>query len=568
MIAALLGLLTAAASGGERRVAQELRNRLGVDSERAPADLRAQLVRLSGQGPTGPRAAAFVGLVVSFAAPHMPQVFARPGEWELGPGHRPWPRTGVSTPYDEVLVWIGQAFSRALRAMDAQGRVPEAVVRQWQGVWPAEYQATWPDDTVIAQSVAGHLIRWRDWLRDAREAAQGSQEAAPHLPAMSPAEVVRAVRAFALSHVGPVAFGGAVSRGIEVVAWPDGWVVDRLVTARQLEEEGASMSHCVAGYWAEGSSGAGGVRDDAIAIFSLRGPDRVPRITWEVDRDNGRILQEHGPSDGELEAQPLEVQWRVQDAQTLLRDGPGPVAPRGRRWVAPPHATAVLTPVAWQDALSDRQMRMLEDMRWNDLSEALRDLLEQWQLHGAPRSLPARGSNPLTVLHVRDGGGFWELPVGHIANQVHDLIVGHLLRMGGFSPREFVLISRDHGRLVLDMRIDINEIVVGRPPARVGWLTLVVGDEHGWSFYAAEDPVLRPDTRSARPFDALRKGGLLVEGQAWAELQATWKLAWLDHLEEISRSGARAHFTPAEANAPRTELLQRAVARWGAPFPP
>jgi hypothetical protein len=72
----------------------------------------------------------------------------------------------------------------------------------------------------------------------------------------------------------------------------DNWV--RLNTAQAVQLEGAAMHHSIGGYAKKGNYGVGGL--DALLsgkaqLFSLRGPDNIPRVTIEAQKmDNGELI--------------------------------------------------------------------------------------------------------------------------------------------------------------------------------------------------------------------------------------------------------------------------------------
>jgi len=87
--------------------------------------------------------------------------------------------------------------------------------------------------------------------------------------------------------------GCSVPPGRPIAAWQDGARIDRLVTKRDVEFEGASMGHCVAGYWPS-------VRDGKSVILSYRNPLGVPLVTCDLRKGaDGTIMvpQIQGPFD-------------------------------------------------------------------------------------------------------------------------------------------------------------------------------------------------------------------------------------------------------------------------------
>jgi hypothetical protein len=138
-------------------------------------------------------------------------------------------------------------------------------------------------------------------------------------------------------------FRGPVVPGVPIMVWPDGSRLDRLLTAEQLGQEGASMDHCVGGYWKY-------LRDNVNAIYSLRGPDLVPYMTlsFEIPASRGSVnLEEYkGPKNEAIDNATALANARGMEA--LLR-GAG-VELTGDR-------TAVGMPVA---IITDQELKTLE----------------------------------------------------------------------------------------------------------------------------------------------------------------------------------------------------------------
>ena len=75
------------------------------------------------------------------------------------------------------------------------------------------------------------------------------------------------------------ATGQAVGKGEVVHRFPDRWTFERLTTAEQLSDEGASQGHCVGG-----TSYRNAVESGAMRIYSLRDPKGVPHVTVEIEQ--------------------------------------------------------------------------------------------------------------------------------------------------------------------------------------------------------------------------------------------------------------------------------------------
>lgn len=65
-----------------------------------------------------------------------------------------------------------------------------------------------------------------------------------------------------------------VEQGLVVHEWPDGWTVQALRTQKELDDEGESMQHCVAGYCFD-------VQQAQAWIFSIRDAKGRPHVTIE-----------------------------------------------------------------------------------------------------------------------------------------------------------------------------------------------------------------------------------------------------------------------------------------------
>jgi hypothetical protein len=78
-----------------------------------------------------------------------------------------------------------------------------------------------------------------------------------------------------------------VAQGNVVFVFPDGWTVQELTTAEQLDDEDASMQHCVGEYFDEVSAGT-------VRIFSLRTPVGYPHATLEWNVERGFVVQLKG----------------------------------------------------------------------------------------------------------------------------------------------------------------------------------------------------------------------------------------------------------------------------------
>jgi len=72
----------------------------------------------------------------------------------------------------------------------------------------------------------------------------------------------------------------------EIMKYPDGWSMVKVISENDLDVEGAKMHHCVAGYWDN-------VRKGNTNIYSLRDPGNQPHVTIEVVGDKVKQVKGH-----------------------------------------------------------------------------------------------------------------------------------------------------------------------------------------------------------------------------------------------------------------------------------
>ena len=200
------------------------------------------------------------------------------------------------------------------------------------------------------------------------------------------------------------------------LAWPDGWTLTRLRTAKDLDVESDAMGHCIGqgGYDAS-------LQNPAYAFYSLLNPQGRPRVTFEVYTDvAGRVnivqtqAREDTVPEGELVAPTLRAlaflapgdeddwgetgflllggekaagigAWDTEDAYGYARDWlqrlfPGRSGPRG--WVYDPNGD--------QDGMElrllDRQSRLVEtlEVRGREFSANARGLFVRVRILSHP----------------------------------------------------------------------------------------------------------------------------------------------------------------------------------------
>jgi len=288
------GLVDAGATAATRARVHEARNRLGLAVPEKPGlDMRAKIVQVLERTEEDPFVQhAFLDLLQhnGLLGVRTPACIPfDPGQvrWKkalLGPAlSQDWlPPIGAHLPDQarEIFVpWLGREVKREV---DDQMGTGSRVDR-----WRHLHGALIPSDVlpVAFRNLVSYL---QDWWRAEH----------PNLFAYTWREAVAASDAWHQQFRGQALAGGPAFPGIPVTRWPDGARIERLVTRRQLESEGASMEHCVGGHWDS-------VRDGLGLVFSYRDAGGIPRATWEI------IWSIH-PSE------PDAVIWRVVDLE-----GPG-----------------------------------------------------------------------------------------------------------------------------------------------------------------------------------------------------------------------------------------------------
>lgn len=178
--------------------------------------------------------------------------------------------------YDKLVPWLGMVVRQLLE----QARRGELTTRRgmkprgyWRGEEPSEQEVEVFRRLGVMRN---QLSSVADWVQATNPLLTGGRDAqgrkvksltwnqAQHRSARWHA----AMEAQELSSVTP---------GRVVYTGPDGWTVQRLEKRVCLLEEGKALAHCVKGegYWRE-------VEQRAIEIYSLRGPNGAPVVTFEV----------------------------------------------------------------------------------------------------------------------------------------------------------------------------------------------------------------------------------------------------------------------------------------------
>lgn len=82
----------------------------------------------------------------------------------------------------------------------------------------------------------------------------------------------------------------------EIIPFEDGTRIVKLVTKKAYEREGHLMSHCLGGYDPEGQT----------TMYSYRDKNNMPHATFEVDKDDGEVMQIKGKGNGAIHPKYIE----------------------------------------------------------------------------------------------------------------------------------------------------------------------------------------------------------------------------------------------------------------------
>lgn len=397
ILPALIAAAVSESSVRPRARAHELRGRLGMREEKMRGTM-ARLAHIERQRGLLARRAAEASLIVfdvvgnyrTMAAFNHIEVWApwvfesdgelpdfridRPGAasrfWRdigfLSPKLRLDAPSGTTTVLDPILEWIGAQGQRfaspdltrsdleaTLRILDNSMGVYERDVapffRQvtelgrdgyWEPKSPEERVSAFISEILPRMKREGLL----DYLMAARPA---------NLMAMSVGEVASASQRWHQQFYSSTGIGTPARSGVVVARWPDGGRIERLVTKKQVEDEGRSMAHCVGGYWPD-------VRDDKAIIYSYRDPRGVSVATVEVSTarfGDRRVEQVKAQQNDPVEDPAARARLRyylaellrVEEAEEHLAPTPWVTLSSGRKAVVVPQevVNAVTLPVGW-----------------------------------------------------------------------------------------------------------------------------------------------------------------------------------------------------------------------------
>jgi hypothetical protein len=276
----------------------EVRNRLGLREDRPPAGLRARIEWALRTYPDGRTHLLIWDVVVRRVVfkggvwrqeQHVARTYrhdAEPISWDLDRYNRPLLSTW-RMPMDDV--WMPEP---ELRATWLEPLIPW-LARELHGL---RDDAENPEWYRLINHDTPEWSRLIDWVG----------QMGPDLFRYTVPGAIEASRRWHDSLKGKAGYREtARQHGIVVARWPDGAVVERLVTPLQLEEEGDAMGHCVGGYWPD-------VREGRTSIYSYRDPAGVPQATLEIrfeihlEPGDGRarrligIRQLQGPDDSAI----------------------------------------------------------------------------------------------------------------------------------------------------------------------------------------------------------------------------------------------------------------------------
>jgi|APSaa5957512622_1039677.scaffolds.fasta_scaffold00102_12 hypothetical protein len=237
-----------------------------------------------------------------------------PEEWTLAPDVIPL--QGTTTRWDPWIPWLAKEAAALVRAHDKlvkNGPDFRAVDLDWlykqslvilQEPIGVDLHGTGPLHPTLSDVPGSQDTKWAGLqmnlaMRDigigarvnnydygrVRNMIDWLEEERPNIMPMSLAEAVDRSDEWHKQFAASASYGSPVTPGLTVVTWPDGWRIDRLVTARECEEEGQSMGHCVGGHWKY-------VRDGDELIFSIRDETGKPWGTAAIEVDRGHLADD------------------------------------------------------------------------------------------------------------------------------------------------------------------------------------------------------------------------------------------------------------------------------------
>lgn len=207
-----------------------------------------------------------------------------PVDWMPHPDIIPEP--GANSRWDPWIPWLASECARIVRWHDEnapQGYIPphglsgHGDFHEFFRGYPVANDIDWIgfDERVGLQEEGyrpGGMPDVIDWIEEER----------PNIMGMSIGEVQRRSHEWHQQFIGQADYKSPVTPGVTVVTWPDGWHIDRLVTAKECEEEGKSMGHCVGGHWSY-------VREGTEIIFSIRDDSGKPWGTAALSIDENHV---------------------------------------------------------------------------------------------------------------------------------------------------------------------------------------------------------------------------------------------------------------------------------------
>lgn len=171
---------------------------------------------------------------------------------------------------DQLMPWLTREFKKG-RVKGGEGSEP-GVLRAEFGPDYAYYHPDGGQEESFHRLMPAELDHWADWANsnhDSRKAIPDLMSKDFTIPKMH-----QTIKDWD-DDMRSKAEGQAQTRGNVVHSYPDGWSVQQLTRAKELEDEGEKMGHCVGSY-------AGQVQNGHSLIYSLRDQNNEPHATWEV----------------------------------------------------------------------------------------------------------------------------------------------------------------------------------------------------------------------------------------------------------------------------------------------
>jgi len=184
--------------------------------------------------------------------------------------------------WDRVIPWVALQVQRALKGkLKIRKPRPSRFGRRQETRETLELE--------ILERLHNKMPEVRDWV----------EATSPNLMKLTPGQVLqRSSRWHAALKRKQKAEAALKHPGKVVYRFADGWTVQELTTKAQLGAEGEAMGQCVGGYCPR-------VERGESAIYSIRDPKGMSRVTIEVHPPTHRVVQVKGKGNNKIKAKAM-----------------------------------------------------------------------------------------------------------------------------------------------------------------------------------------------------------------------------------------------------------------------